>query len=527
MTSGGSPSAAASKPSPKAVGRTSSVRSFWTCFAIGLFVSGFVFSLHSSIAETTRDHITRLPALITTRMPNVGFAQRIPSRWSNSKQSRAVVQIFDPEMGPYHFAIMSTRQAMLDLSVPDDIDHVVFFKKPPRGAYPDSYVKTLQSMLAAMRAAGIKIVAFSRWRLLNEISIAGGMGSLEGWGGGLEDTPVAAYLDATFKDGHWKKFLAKVAVFNMTSYDRVVFLDNDVIPVQSVEELFRVEATPACAPDMASGFMLNTGVMVLDPSVDTFRSMIKEIVRKKVTPWRSAGKGNHLIDNDQDFINYFFGNRMAVLNPYWNLLFSIHHEDGPEMMTSPFEDWGAGVKDSGRFIEYALRFRRNRRMIKIVHMSCPKPTWPIFNYNCVKRDSNRFPELEKVFPDYKCPEPDTVPSPRWWMHYYQNSGVPGAAVLALFKTFWLRYVTAMDTICNPERPAAPGSAVEEFRKSAYSEHACAKAPSYIIDDDSAPFYHDFLPTLVNNTRVHTWDFLLDQEVTESRPAAPASDFGGA
>ncbi|CAM6105868.1 unnamed protein product [Calypogeia fissa] len=66
----------------------------------------------------------------------------------------------------------------------------------------------------------------------------------------------------------------KLKIFNMTNYDKVVFLDADTIVTQTIEDLF--ECQKFCA-NLKHSERLNSGVMVVEPSSELFEDMLSKV----------------------------------------------------------------------------------------------------------------------------------------------------------------------------------------------------------------------------------------------------------
>ncbi|KAL2611443.1 hypothetical protein R1flu_023135 [Riccia fluitans] len=84
----------------------------------------------------------------------------------------------------------------------------------------------------------------------------------------------------------------KLKIFNMTNYEKVVYLDADTIVTRSIEDLFLCKRF--CA-NLKHSERLNSGVMVVEPSRDLFEDMLA-----KVTTLKSYTGG------DQGFLNSYF-----------------------------------------------------------------------------------------------------------------------------------------------------------------------------------------------------------------------------
>lgn len=84
----------------------------------------------------------------------------------------------------------------------------------------------------------------------------------------------------------------KLRIFNMTDYKKVVYLDADTIVLQSIEDLFACQGF--CA-NLKHSERLNSGVMVVEPSVSLFEDMVSKI---KSTYSYTGG--------DQGFLNSYY-----------------------------------------------------------------------------------------------------------------------------------------------------------------------------------------------------------------------------
>lgn len=92
---------------------------------------------------------------------------------------------------------------------------------------------------------------------------------------------------------------AKLRAWELTEFDKLVWLDADTVVVKNIDDLFsRPEL--AAAPDFLLPDQFNSGVMVLEPSADTFGRMM------------SALAGSKSYDGgDQGFLNELFADWYA------------------------------------------------------------------------------------------------------------------------------------------------------------------------------------------------------------------------
>lgn len=92
----------------------------------------------------------------------------------------------------------------------------------------------------------------------------------------------------------------KLRAWELTEFDRVVLLDADTLVLRNVDELFERPAF-AAAPDFLLPDRFNSGVMVLEPSIDTFRRMMAKL-----------GTLESYDGGDQGFLNTFFHDWYAM-----------------------------------------------------------------------------------------------------------------------------------------------------------------------------------------------------------------------
>ncbi len=96
---------------------------------------------------------------------------------------------------------------------------------------------------------------------------------------------------------------AKLRLWELTEFERVVFLDADVLVVQNIDQLFGYPefcAAPNVYETLADFHRLNSGVFVAQPSRDTFAQMLRRLDQPGLF-WRRT---------DQTFLQEFF--------PHWH-----------------------------------------------------------------------------------------------------------------------------------------------------------------------------------------------------------------
>ncbi|KAI8150441.1 nucleotide-diphospho-sugar transferase [Fennellomyces sp. T-0311] len=105
---------------------------------------------------------------------------------------------------------------------------------------------------------------------------------------------------------------SKLHLWNLTKYQKVVFLDADTLVLQPIEELFE---RPQLSAAMDAGGVMNTGVFVAEPSKAIFEDMMN--VYEKAPSYNRG---------DQGFLNWYFNQTsMHILPGYYNLMIKFMH----------------------------------------------------------------------------------------------------------------------------------------------------------------------------------------------------------
>ena len=105
---------------------------------------------------------------------------------------------------------------------------------------------------------------------------------------------------------HWKYTFDKLLIWGLVEYEKIVFIDSDMMVCGNIDELFNKKDLSAV---QAGHFMikewvrLNSGCMVLKPSLETKKLLLSSI-EQTVLERNSFGYGT----GDQDVINYYYKN---------------------------------------------------------------------------------------------------------------------------------------------------------------------------------------------------------------------------
>ena len=100
------------------------------------------------------------------------------------------------------------------------------------------------------------------------------------------------YAKKSSRGSYFSGAYSKLHMWNMTEYDRIVYLDSDVLVLSNIDHLF--DCGTFCAVYRHSD-LFNSGVFVLEPSSVVFNNMLKMV---SVLPSYTEG--------DQGFLNMYF-----------------------------------------------------------------------------------------------------------------------------------------------------------------------------------------------------------------------------
>ncbi|PIN10036.1 Glycosyl transferase, family 8 - glycogenin [Handroanthus impetiginosus] len=112
------------------------------------------------------------------------------------------------------------------------------------------------------------------------------------------------------KDSYNEYNYSKFRLWQLTDYDKIIFIDSDVIILRNLDILFYFPQMSATGND---GYIFNSGVMVIEPSNCTFRMLMKR--RKEIISYNGG---------DQGFLNEFFvwwhrlPRRVNFLKNFWS-----------------------------------------------------------------------------------------------------------------------------------------------------------------------------------------------------------------
>jgi hypothetical protein len=163
-------------------------------------------------------------------------------------------------------------------------------------------------------------------------------------------------------DKIWAGTFNKVSLFNVTEYDKIIVLDNDILIRKNIMHWFDYP-TPAATHSRGT-IEWNSGAMVISPDADVFDKMVETMHLVKV--WAGRSEETKTVDgfnsafHDQGFLSAFFtsnvtSQRMHTM-PYYSSMLS------------------SDISHNGYF------FTHRDHLIETIHFSANKPwrekEWP-------------------------------------------------------------------------------------------------------------------------------------------------------
>jgi len=112
---------------------------------------------------------------------------------------------------------------------------------------------------------------------------------------------IVKIVDDFIPFGGYRRSWTKIRLWYLTEYKKIVYMDTDTLVFSSLSELFHYPEL-SCATDASPPQICNTGVIVIEPSIDTYHDMIKQ----------SKNRINSHGIGDQGFINRYFKNYVPI-----------------------------------------------------------------------------------------------------------------------------------------------------------------------------------------------------------------------
>ena len=118
-----------------------------------------------------------------------------------------------------------------------------------------------------------------------------------------------------FQQGYYKNTFDKLSIFKLTEYEKIVYLDLDLLILENIDDLFCYNGL-AMTYDYPFTNLHNSGVMVIEPDMNDYKGLIK-IMMEKMKNQEQLG--------DQNIINEYF-EVIKTLPQSYNLMRQINEK---------------------------------------------------------------------------------------------------------------------------------------------------------------------------------------------------------
>lgn len=152
---------------------------------------------------------------------------------------------------------------------------------------------------------------------------------------------------------HWNYTFDKLLLWSLVEFDKIVFLDSDMIVLDSIDDLFEKKgfsAVPAGYLQNNSWIKLNSGLLVIEPNHDICQQLLRQL---PITITQLTNKGKSV--GDQDVINDIL--------PDWPEKKELHLSEGYNLFFKHLTSYHQ---------LFNFEYRKN---IKIVHFIGNKKPW--------------------------------------------------------------------------------------------------------------------------------------------------------
>lgn len=172
---------------------------------------------------------------------------------------------------------------------------------------------------------------------------------------------------------HFRKVMTKIEAWRLTEYRRVLLIDSDIVVVRNIDYVFN--CGEFCVVTRHSD-QINSGVIVLKPSIKVYNDMIDKLNRLEALPEYSNYPTNH----DQGFLVVYFHKVLAEAKLF-NSTDPHQHEQGMRLPT--------GYNSDSSYYYVNSRWYFPEKDIKAIHYALGdiKPwmwwSYPLFEVNWV------------------------------------------------------------------------------------------------------------------------------------------------
>jgi hypothetical protein len=313
------------------------------------FLVALVPTLLLSLVQISR--LTRLPAYQDSAVPHIPLASSrssiSQSRVETKNDSRIEVSLVVQDEAQLESNVVKQQQGggrrLAVVSFVDSMDYYLW------GIY--SIHKQLKKVGMTPRIRHVALVASDMKS--KHLSL------IESWLGKENVWPVnKSILRKKVPKGNklWGAVFSKLEFFNLTMFDKVIALDNDVLIRRNIEHWFDLPA-PAATQERGS-IEWNSGAMVIEPNEHLFNTLLDYLNKTKlwkpslddgVDPWNSG-------DGHQGFLSAFFTSDATPHN-----MFTMNY--GCSVLSSDLEE---------KFENHYYWMYRNQA-IETMHLTKHKP----------------------------------------------------------------------------------------------------------------------------------------------------------
>jgi glycogenin len=152
----------------------------------------------------------------------------------------------------------------------------------------------------------------------------------------------------------WQATYSKLQIFNQTQFDKLVYLDADMLVYQNLDDLFSQPHMSAVnaggmLPEYASWTEFNSGLMVIEPSQELYTDMLAKLPDL----YLPAG-------GDQDFLNAYYPNWPNQPEKHLDHAYNIFHEHVDRYQQ-----------------RHGYQLNGDRKRIKVIHYVGERKPWLI------------------------------------------------------------------------------------------------------------------------------------------------------
>lgn len=205
----------------------------------------------------------------------------------------------------------------------------------------------------------------------------------------LESVQIPANLKAA--SGHWGQTFDKLHVFGLTEYEKIVYVDSDMIVLSNIDELFDKPHMSAVAAGQLLNphwDRLNSGLIAIVPEQGLLEKIVLTLDKARTKQWLAGATAL----GDQDLINTYYSN--------WTKCPELHLDQGYNIFQCHLDCYieKHGYRLPGNFSCHGLE-------AKVVHFIGPHKPWmkgaSLKHYWNVLKKKNSIPWERRIFSTYK------------------------------------------------------------------------------------------------------------------------------